>query len=500
MFPAHRGSSPARRDDTLRFAARIHCQPGGAMAAQHPPKSTPTDAVRAPVHPAEFWEQPQLRAAARERHFGRLLRAYRLAQTPPVQQTQLAGWLGITQGQLSRLERAATPVQDLTKLDHWSRELHIPAHLLWFELSLDPSETPTAPLPRATVEKPDRDEDEDEAVRRRDLLKVTPGVAAGAAGGGLLADAPWQRLMDSVDKGRPVDTATVQLMQDRTADFFETEYTVPARHVLDSLTNHRATLTALVGNARTDATRNPLRVMLGETEALHGWLYFDLGQANEATDAWRATLKTAKETGDRALAACALGYWSYLAGSRNDITPAVRLLRQAEEYVPGNSAPATRSWIAARAAEELSRLGDETASLRALERAFTAFDFARPRTERVWTGFFTANRLGGLTVSTYMALDHRDATAAADSLLASLSPTENKARALVLADLTILAVRTKDFDRANALVDDVINVTVRTGTSLARQRLLTLASALTTSSDPGATGALRDHIVSALRR
>jgi hypothetical protein len=212
------------------------------------------------------------------------------------------------------------------------------------------------------VDKPDRDEDEDEAVRRRDALKV-PGVAA-VAGSGLLVlvDAPWQRLMDAVDKRRPVDATTVQLMQDRTADFFETEYTVPARQVLDSLTNHRATLTALVGNARTDATRDPLKVMLGETESLIGWLHFDLGQANEAMSAWRATLKIAKEIGDHALAACALGYWSYLADSRNDITPAVRLLRQAEEYVPGNSAPATRSWIAARAAEELSRHRDATAA------------------------------------------------------------------------------------------------------------------------------------------
>ena len=48
---------------------------------------------------------------------------------------------------------------------------------------------------------------------------------------------------------------------------------------------------------------------------------------------------------------------------------------------------------------------------------------------------------------------------AADSLLASLSPIENKVRALTLADLTTLAVRTKDFDRANALIEDAIDVT-----------------------------------------
>ncbi len=159
---------------------------------------------------------------------------------------------------------------------------------------------------------------------------------------------------------------------------------------------------------------------------------------------WRTTLKIAQETGDRTLAARALGNWSYVASSRNDIAPAVRLLSQAEQYVPGNSAPTTRSWIAARAAEELSRLGEDTAALRAFERAFTAFDFARPRTERAWTGFFTANRLASLTVSTYSTLNHPDATAAADFLLASLSPIHNIARAIALADLTTLAARTQD--------------------------------------------------------
>src|SRR5262249_55313501 len=97
------------------------------------------------------------------------------------------------------------------------------------------------------------------------------------------------------------------------------------------------------------------------------------------------------------------------------------------------------------------------------------------------------------------ALNHKDTTAAADSLLASLSPTENKVRAIALADLTTQAIRTNDFDRANALAHDAIDVTIRTESSIARHRLLTLASTLATSSDPCATSALRDHIISALR-
>jgi hypothetical protein len=59
----------------------------------------------------------------------------------------------------------------------------------------------------------------------------------------------------------------------------------------------------------------------------------------------------------------------------------------------------------------------------------------------------------------------------------------------------------KDFDRANALIHDVIDVTIRTESSIARQRLLSLASTLVTSSNPDpTTSSLLDHIVSTLRR
>jgi transcriptional regulator with XRE-family HTH domain len=449
-----------------------------------------------PVLSTEFWELPEIRSALLSRHFGRFLRSYRTAQSPQVTQTQLAHWLGITQGQLSRIERSSLSVRDLGKLDNWARMLHIPADRLWFSPS-SPSGTDDSAPNRATVEESEHNEGSD--VHRRDLLKIA-GVTAAAAGTGLLSHTPWQRLIDSVNKGRPVDTVTVQLMQDRTADFFHTEETVPARQLLESIAQHRDTLKILLTNARIESIRNSLAVALGETDVLTGWLLFDLGQASDAAEAWRSTLRIAKETGDGALAACALGYWSYLATARNDTAPAVRLLKQAKEYVPGSSAPATLSWLSAREAEELARLGDETGALRAVERALTAFDFARPRTERPWTAFFGASRLGSMTVSAYTTLRHRDATTAADSLLTSLSPMENKVRAIVLSDLTINAVQINDYDRATTLAPDAIELTTRTETTLAKQRLLTLAAALPSSSSTNPTSVLRDHIMSTLRR
>lgn len=116
---------------------------------------------------------------------------------------------------------------------------------------------------------------------------------------------------------------------------------------LESIAQHRDTLKTLLANARIESIRNNLAVAIGETDVLTGWLLFDLGRGNDAANAWRSTVKIAKETGDGALAACALGYWSYLATSRNNTAPAVRLLQQAREYVPGSFAPTTRSWLSA---------------------------------------------------------------------------------------------------------------------------------------------------------
>ncbi|MDQ3763147.1 MAG: helix-turn-helix domain-containing protein [Actinomycetota bacterium] len=411
-------------------------------------------------------------------------------------QAQLARWLGITQGQLSRIERSSTPIHDLGKLDKWACTLHVPADQLWFQASSCCSEHRQAKPDRASVEKSESSEGSD--VRRRSLFKAT-GVAA-SAGAGLLSKTPWQRLIDSVNAGRPVDAATAQLIRDRTVDLFYADETVPSRELLESTIQHRDTIDVLLENSRDESVRNCLVATRGETDALAGWLLFDLGRANEAVNAWRSALKAAKDTGDGPLAACVLSYWSYLAASRNDTAPAVRLLQQAGEYVPGSSAPATRSWISAREAEELARLGDETGALRAVERALTAFDFARPRSERPWTVFFSPSRLGSMTVSTYTTLHHRDTTAAADALLASLPPINNKVRAIVLSDLTVNAAQMKDYDRAAALVPGAIELTIHTETSMAKQRLLALAYSLHSMDSPHPANLLREQIISTLRR
>lgn len=90
--------------------------------------------------PDEFWECPELQAAFKQRQFGPVVRAYRQARGGEVTQAQIADWLGLSQEQVSRIERNHSAVNNLHKLDRWAQALRIPQCYLWFNLSTDTSD------------------------------------------------------------------------------------------------------------------------------------------------------------------------------------------------------------------------------------------------------------------------------------------------------------------------------------------------------------------------
>jgi hypothetical protein len=105
----------------------------------------------APTKPDRFWQRPALRKAFGARHFGQVVYAYRYEHRPVLTQTKVGRWLGLSQGQVSRLERTEEPYHDLNKLDEWARALHIPQRYLWFQLSQQPPEEPMpGPLTRCS--------------------------------------------------------------------------------------------------------------------------------------------------------------------------------------------------------------------------------------------------------------------------------------------------------------------------------------------------------------
>jgi hypothetical protein len=86
--------------------------------------------------PPAFWFDAELQAALRARHMGRVIKAYRQHGhhgRRGLSQELVAGWAGMSQAQLSRMETGPAPVR-LDQLVSWARLLGVPEHHLWFSL------------------------------------------------------------------------------------------------------------------------------------------------------------------------------------------------------------------------------------------------------------------------------------------------------------------------------------------------------------------------------
>ncbi|MGQ0772815.1 MAG: hypothetical protein ACT4NY_00080 [Pseudonocardiales bacterium] len=89
-----------------------------------------------PEVPDEFWEYPVMRDALVRRHMGGVIRAFRehpLHGRQTISQSTVAGWIGLTQAQVSRIE-TGPPIVDLDRLTDWALLLRIPEEYLWFSL------------------------------------------------------------------------------------------------------------------------------------------------------------------------------------------------------------------------------------------------------------------------------------------------------------------------------------------------------------------------------
>lgn len=134
------------RDNTADLCSP--CRSGEPLELPGPP----------PVEPA-FWTETVIRRALASRHMGQVIRAYRLHPHhghQPISQLEVADWVGITQGQVSRIE-SGPPITDLTRLTEWALLLGIPEAALWFKLPEPPPASPPAALPSAVDTPPHSD-------------------------------------------------------------------------------------------------------------------------------------------------------------------------------------------------------------------------------------------------------------------------------------------------------------------------------------------------------
>lgn len=415
-------------------------------------------------------------AARQMRDMGRVCRAYRYhpdntsPSGKPVPQEWVAAWVGVSQVQVCRIERGVNRVRDIEKLIRWARALRMPASFAWFDLPHDLGVSGQTQGPCTFAGK----ETEEENVKRRTLLAggFAAGISTAASTGSDVE--PWERRSRAKKNPHLLAVADVDQLEHDTTDFFRREEFEPARKLAPDLRRHIEDVNQVLTGSPPDALRGRLLSAVGEALALYGWFTFDRNDKAAASRFYDLADSAARDAHDGALRACILGYRSYLVESTGDPRSARDMLVAAQEHTRTQANAATRSWLAAREAEVRGSLREDTDALRALDRATTAYDYARPHHERSWTGFFTGSRIGSMAVTTYTRMQHPQLGETADSVLATIGPNDAKTKAIILADLAVASMHCEAYDRAAVQATSALAVTTSREVSIGADRLRSL--------------------------
>ncbi|MFD2420034.1 transcriptional regulator [Amycolatopsis pigmentata] len=390
-------------------------------------------------------------------HMGRVVQAYRYHpwHGRPLPQGVVAGWCGLTQTQLSRMENGAPP-QDLTKLIQWARVLHVPTQLLWFKL-------PGA-LVAADAEGALAPEDRGEDMNRREVLRLL------SLSGSLLAvpaidQLDHDRLAAAAERPASLDRATIDEYERLNVRLWHTfaqskskRLTFPlVRGQLDALTN-------ALRSPQSPAVRQRLCALAGDLFQLCGEIFFDGDQYTDAASCYSLAANASKEASTFDLWACAMTRHAYVAVYERRFDAAVPLLDAAAGLAErGDPGLATRHWVAAVQAETYAGIGDLGGCERALDRADEVAGSSQPAHTGGWLRF-GSSRLAENRGMCYVDLQRPELAepALTGALKSGLSA---RRRGGVLTGLTGVGIQRRDADQIVMYGNAALDAALQTGSA-----------------------------------
>jgi transcriptional regulator with XRE-family HTH domain len=362
-------------------------------------------ALAPPEVPGHFWTHERMREALNAWHIGQVIRVYRhhsFHEAHPLSQELVAGWLGLTQTQLSRIENGP-PVKDLDKLIHWARTLRIPTDLLWFKLPSEADRSRQAfTLPVMVHGKPV-------------LLPID--VRAAWLGGlyGLLEDLgngqqsvpedvahalptgdpeELERIAAALDDARRyLDGSVVNYLRMQLDRSKDDDGKLGAARALPLVLGILGAISQHVRDVKPEV-RSQMLSLGADGAEFAGWLSRDLQDHPSATYWYDRAMEWAQEAGDTAMQGYVLLKKSQMAYDRRDAVHVVALAQAASDRswrLPGK----VRAELLESEAIGLAMLGESLSTVeRKLDEASAVLGSVRPDEQDGPSGaYFTADTL-----------------------------------------------------------------------------------------------------------
>jgi tetratricopeptide (TPR) repeat protein len=436
--------------------------------------------VQPPEVPAEFWATDRMRDALATWHMGRVIAAYRNHpfHGRPLPQETVAGWVGITQAQLSRIE-SGPPVKDLERLIEWARALHIPASLLCFKL-------PEHWLARAP-EEPARLVSEDDPVRGNllaskpaasvletvtsdDALVATPALAIRLAHQWLVSDPPQ---IVETRAGRQIGEGLTRRVERRVEQLRHMDDFVGGDDLYELVAKElRSTISILKEAGYSESVGNRFLTATGELCQLAGWTAADAGLPARAQRYYAAGIHAAHEADDAPLAANLISSLSYLHSNVGNFGEAVLLAHTADVGARHQASAATQALLQERIAWAHARAGELREAQRALGDAELAYERRNPGEDPPWVYWLNRDEIDVMAGRCYTEL-HRPRWA--EPLLRNVLDRYDEDRVrenlLYTSWLAESYVQTGDIEQAAAEATRALILSTRVNSSRSRQRV-----------------------------
>jgi transcriptional regulator with XRE-family HTH domain len=330
-------------------------------------------------------------------------------------------------------------------------------------------------------------------MNRRELLRIL------SMAGTLLAipgDVDWERLDHFANRTGRLDRQTVEEYAALNTHLWRVFVLSRTKHVVFPLVRDQLdVLTNSLSRAGSEAAYRRLCELTSSLFQLAGEILFDRNEYTDAAHCYTLAATASKEAGVPDLWACALTRHAFIGIYERRFAKSAPMLELAAGLARrGDSALATRHWVAIVQAQTFAGLGDLDACQRALDVAGQVDNLQGAIQNGGWLRF-DSSRLAEERGACYVQLRRTDLAESAltDALRLSLSV---RRRGCVLIDLAMLGTQRRDLDQISSCTGAAIELFLKSGSGVIARKLKSLQPHLAPFVSDGRVRDLNSRIAS----